>query len=235
MYCDMEEDKGDYHIVACATVAEELRALGVPEERMTVLEFGLHIHPDELKARLQAELDRLDGEGSGDILLGYGLCSNAVAGLRSESRRVVIPRVDDCIPLFLGSREVHRRRMEEEPGTYYLTKGWVEAQEDTLSEYERIRSRFGEERAIRLARMMFVNYTSIVLINTGNYRIEDYRAFARMMAEVLELEFREVEGSNRLLEKMLAGDWEEEFVVVAPGVPVERAEFESEQGSAGRA
>jgi len=41
------------HIISCATVAEELKQLGVPEERLTVLEFGLHVYPEDLKKRLQ--------------------------------------------------------------------------------------------------------------------------------------------------------------------------------------
>lgn len=213
-----------YHIISCATVAEELRHLGVPEERLTVLEFGLHIVPDQLKERLQETIDAVPGDG--DILLGYGLCSYAVAGLRSDRHRLVIPRVDDCIALFLGSRAEHLERLAQAPGTYYLTKGWVEAQWDTIAEYGRLVEKYGEKRASRVAEAMYKNYTQVVLIDTGNYRMDEYREFARAMADFLGLEFVEIPGSNRLLEMMLSGEWEAEFLVVPPGTPVDPEEMQ---------
>ncbi len=137
----------------------------------------------------------------------------------------MIPRVDDCIALFLGSRREHLARLAETPGTYYLTKGWVHAQCDTIAEYARLVEKYGEKRARRVAEAMYRNYTQIVLIDTGNYRMEEYRDFARAMADFLGLEFKEVPGSNRLLEKMLSGDWEPEFVVVPTGTPVSAGAF----------
>ena len=211
------------HIISCATVAEELRQLGVNEDGMTVLEFGLHVYPEELKTRLQETMDGIPGEG--DILLGYGLCSYAVAGLKSETHRLIIPLIDDCIALFLGSRAEHKRMMAEEPGTYFLTKGWVEAQEGALAEYGRISERYGEKRALKVARTMFGNYTRVALINTGNYNIDIYRDFARAMADFLQLRFEELPGSNRMLLMMLAGDWEGEFLVVDPGTPIPAEAF----------
>jgi Protein of unknown function (DUF1638) len=215
----------DTRIISCATVAEELRHLGVPESRLTVLEFGLHTEPEKLKKALQEQVDSVEGDC--DILLGYGMCSYAVVGLSSPTHRLVIPKLDDCIPLFLGSRERHLEMLHAEPGTYYLTKGWVEAQDSAYMEYLRLVERYGEKRAQRVIKVMLGNYTRIALINTGNYRMEDYRAFARMMADFLELRFEEIPGSNRMLLMMLGGDWDGEFVVVEPGVEVALADFQT--------
>jgi len=215
----------DTRIISCATVAEELRYLGVPESRLTVLEFGLHTEPEKLKKALQEQVDSVEGDC--DILLGYGMCSYAVVGLCSPTHRLVIPKLDDCIPLFLGSRERHLEMLHAEPGTYYLTKGWVEAQDSAYMEYLRLVERYGEKRAQRVIKVMLGNYTRIALINTGNYRMEDYRAFARMMADFLELRFEEIPGSNRMLLMMLGGDWDGEFVVVEPGVEVALADFQT--------
>ena len=97
----MGEDNGTARkIIACATVAEELRLMGVPEGELLELEFGLHVYPDKLRETLQGEIDAVPGEG--DIVLGYGLCSNAAVGLVSRTHRIIIPRVDDCIALFLA-------------------------------------------------------------------------------------------------------------------------------------
>ena len=203
------------HVIACATVAEELGRLGVPGDRMTVLEFGLHMDPDELRNTLQSTIDGLEGDD--DILLGYGLCSFAVVGLKSGDHRLVIPMVQDCISLFLGSEEARMAMLEKEPGTYFLTKGWIEASDSAYAEYKRLEERYGEHRARRVARAMLANYTRLALIDTGNYKMDQYRTFAREQAALLELEFEEIPGSNRLLERMLSGDWDSEFQVVLPG------------------
>ena len=137
----------------------------------------------------------------------------------------MIPLIDDCIALFLGSRDEHRRTQAAEPGTYFLTKGWVEAQEEALAEYARIRERYGEARALKLARAMYGNYTRIASINTGNYRMDDYRQFAKAMADFLDLRFDEISGSNRMLLKMLEGDWGGRVPGGPPGVPVELEPF----------
>ncbi len=216
-------DKKPRKIVACATVAEELRQLGVDESMLTVLDFGLHINPEELKTALQAAI--ADTTGDVDILLGYGLCSNAIVGLKSECHRLVVPRVDDCIALFLGSKNEHLRHLAEEPGTYFLTKGWVEAADHPYQEYLRLVDRYGEERALQVSRVLLANYTRVALINTGNYHMDEYRTFARNMAAMFELKYEELPGSNRLLLKMLNGEWDGEFIVAEPGENISLGDF----------
>ncbi|MBC7229332.1 MAG: DUF1638 domain-containing protein [Actinobacteria bacterium] len=210
-------------IISCATVAEELRLMGVSEDDLVELEFGLHNDPGALHRALQERIDAMPGEE--DIILGYGLCSNAAVGLSSSTHRLVIPRVDDCIALFLGSRSEHLRRLREEPGTYFLTKGWIKAAELPVAEYGRLVERYGEEKARRVARAMLANYRRLVLINTGNYRLEEFRATAMAMAETLGLRYEEIPGSTRLLRMMLDGEWNSEFVVVEPGEETTLAMF----------
>ncbi len=202
-------------IIACATVAEELRFMGVPDGEMLELEFGLHVYPEKLRETLQKEIDAIPGNG--DIVLGYGLCSNAALGLVSRRHRLIIPRVDDCIALFLGSRKEHLRSLHEEPGTYFLTKGWIKAAELPINDYLRMVERYGQKRAMRVAKMMLANYKRVVLINTGNYRLEEFRGAARSMAETFELDYEEIQGSNRMLRMMLDGEWNSEYIVVEPG------------------
>jgi hypothetical protein len=202
-------------VIACATVAEELRLMGVPREELLELEFGLHVYPEKLREALQREIDGIPGEM--DIILGYGLCSNATAGLSSPRHRLIIPRVDDCIALFLGSRREHLRRLREEPGTYFLTTGWIKAAELPINEYERLVDKYGPEKAMRVTKAMMVNYKRVVLINTGNYRLEEFRGIARVMADALGLSYEEIPGSNRMLDMMLDGGWNSEFIVVEPG------------------
>ncbi len=205
-------------IIACATVAEELIHMGFPQEHMKVLDFALHVEPQKLRQRLQEEIDNTEGDC--DIILGYGKCSNALEGLSSRTHKLIVPRVEDCIAIFLGSQEEYLRVQREEPGTYYLTKGWVIAQGNALEEYSRILEKYGEYRARRVVGAIFANYKRIVLINTGNYELDESRRFASEMAAFLGLALEEIEGSRRLLKKMIKGQWDDEFILVDKGLPV---------------
>jgi len=203
-------------IIACATVIEELTLLLPPHVVCQELDFGLHVRPDALKEMLQDEIDATPASTE-TIALGYGLCSQAVVGLRSDTSTLVVPRVDDCIGIFLGSDRAYKEQASSTPGTYYLTKGWIEAGNGPFAEYEDLVARYGEERAAWLMRRMLNHYTRLALINTGQYGMEAYRAYARRTAERFGLRYEEIPGSTALLKKLVHGPWDEDFIVVPPG------------------
>jgi len=96
--------------VVCDVMKEDLEKI-VQDKKIKDLEFvfmeqHLHNTPDIMRKKLQEEIDKIDSSNPGykNIILGYGLCSNGVAGLASKKHNIVIPKVDDCISLFLGSR-----------------------------------------------------------------------------------------------------------------------------------
>src|SRR6266496_3668125 len=112
-------------VIACATVIEEMLPLLPEDVSVETLDFGLHLRPKELKKSLQEKIGTASSHAD-VLLLGYGLCSMAVVGLHATTAHLVIPRVDDCIAIFLGSCNAYREQAQKEPGTYYLTKGWIE-------------------------------------------------------------------------------------------------------------
>ena len=212
-------------VIACATVIEEMLPLLPPGVGHRVLDFGLHVNPARLKEALQEEIDRSSAEAE-TIILGYGLCSNAVLGLRANDCTLIVPRVDDCIAIFLGSRERHREIARQEPGSYYLTKGWIEVGDTPFSEYERTVQNYGKEKADRITKVMLAHYTRLVLIDTGQYRMEESRDYASSTAERFGLRFEEIAGSSELVRKMIDGPWDaSEFVVVPPGGTIDHGDF----------
>jgi len=86
-----------------------------------VLESGLHLNPDKLRGALQAMIDDITAHTE-IIILGYGLCSMGVMGLKAAHSTLVIPRQDDCISIFLGSQRDYKKERGQEPGTYFLSK-----------------------------------------------------------------------------------------------------------------
>jgi len=107
-------------VIACATVIEEMAPFLPGNVPCETPDFGLHLPPRQLKITLQEKIDKAS-QHADVLLLGYGLCSMAVVGLRATTAHLVIPRVDDCIAIFLGSCDAYREQSRKEPGTYYLT------------------------------------------------------------------------------------------------------------------
>jgi hypothetical protein len=207
-------------IIACRTVGEELKPFLPNVYTLEMLEYGLHNVPESLHSRLQDAIDAT-GPEYGTILLGYGLCANAILGLNSRNFRLVIPRADDCITLFLGSRQEYLRQLSLAPGTFFLTKGWIEYGEDPYTECCALREKYGHEKALKITKRYIQNYTRLALINSGSYNSEAYRKYARMVADYFNLAYEEIPGSNELLERFIYGAWEKGFVVVPPGQVVQ--------------
>ena len=191
-----------------------------------ILDFGLHLRPGELKKTLQEKVDEAS-QNADVLLLGYGLCSMAVVGLHASTATLVIPRVDDCISIFLGSGSAYQQQAKQEPGTYYLTKGWIEVGDSPFEEFKRLVEKYGQEKSKRMIDLMLKNYTRLAFINTGQYEIERYQAYAQRMADQFGLRYEEIAGSPALVKKLVFGPWDEEFVVVRPGQSVRYEDFTS--------
>lgn len=219
-------------LVICEALFPEIEGRVPPSLEVKVMEFGLHLFPKELNKKLSSIVKSLDDESRWDfVLLGYGLCSEGVVGLKSEKNKIVIPKVDDCIALFLGSKEAYKNELTKEPGTYYLTKGWIEHGEDPLSIFLRQHEwtkKYDEQTAQWVAREIVKNYTRIALIDTGTYdtcELSCYADYAKKVAETFGLKFEIVPGSLSLLEKLLYGPWNSDFLVLEPGQEVTKEMF----------
>jgi hypothetical protein len=211
-------------VIACATVIEEMMPHLPPDVKYEVLDFGLHVNPDALRNTLQETIDKIS-KTADRIILGYGLCSQAVVGLQANGCTLVVPKVDDCIAIFLGSGEAYREQACSAPGTYYLTKGWIEAGDSPFDEYDGLVEQYGEEKARWLMARILKNYTRLALINTGQYELERYRDYSRRTAERFGLCFEEIPGSDALVKRMLHGPWDSDFVIAHPGETISYLDF----------
>ncbi len=92
---------------------------------VTMLPRGLHAEPADLRTRLQAAIDDTP-PGYDAVVLGYGLCGGATAGLAARDIPVVLPRAHDCITLFLGGRERYRSATDGDEPTYWYVNDQLE-------------------------------------------------------------------------------------------------------------
>jgi hypothetical protein len=212
-------------IIACAAVLEEMLPVLPPEVTYSALDMGLHSRPENLKRALQKAIDQSALEAD-VLILGYGLCSKGAVGLRApETATLIIPRVHDCIAILLGSHESYLQEMIKEKGTYFLSKGFVEAGGTPLDEYRQSVERFGRKAADRIMKAMFCHYKRLLFINTGHEEIARYTDHAKAAARQLGLIYQEAKGSRALMTKMVHGPWDEEFILIEPGKTIKLDRF----------
>ena len=207
--------------IACRVMEAELRALAPADTEFEIFEISEHVRPDQLANRLQEAVNRADGRYD-PIYLGYGLCSKAVAGLTAHRSRLIVFRADDCIAIFLGSQQARVKLAQERPGSYFLSRGWIDAGAGSIfDEYARMEKRWGAERAGKLFRKMLEHYTQLTHIALpGAPSLEADRSYAREKAAQFKLEYVEIAGTLSMMERLFAGQECAEIAVFAPGEPI---------------
>ncbi|TAK82281.1 MAG: DUF1638 domain-containing protein [Betaproteobacteria bacterium] len=212
-------------VVSCA-VLKDLLGKRLPEGVPAVwLDVMLHNTPKKLAAAVQESIDALAQPST--VLIGYGLCGNGLAGIKARAHTLVIPRTHDCVAIFLGSHQRYVQRFFASPNTYYLTKGWIDARDEPLADYQDYVKEFDEETADYLFEMKYKHYRKICLVGFCQQELDDYRGRAQAVVDFMAKRFggvvlEETLGSTALIEAMLRrpmhpGETDEEFVIVGPG------------------
>ncbi len=217
-------------IIACASIQPELEMIidELTGIEVVFLEQGLHRFPDRMPAVIQEKLDALsEYQHIEQIILGYGLCSNGVVGLKARRQGLIVPKVHDCITFFLGSKDKYDKVFHSYPGTYYLTKSWIDEQKDLLglmqNEYTQRVGRKDAEWAIKEETK---NYTHIAYIQTIQQNAEKYRTRAKENAEYFKKQYIEFKGKFDFLNKMVHGPYDNKnFIVLNPGEEVRQKFF----------
>jgi hypothetical protein len=204
-------------ILACETLKPELElVMRTLESDLPTywVKSGQHVHPDQLRQSIQSELDAIPADYD-TVLLLFGFCGNALVGIATGKRRIVLPKVADCIPIFLGSRETRNTY-----GTrrYFFTEGYLNAEFNPGSDYDRLVERYGEENAAMITREMLKHYENLSVIDTGAFDPGDVRAAITGLSEITGVPVDILPGDLRLIRMLIDGDWpEDEFFIKEPG------------------
>jgi len=146
----------------------------------------------------------------------YGLCSKGLSGLKSGNKTLVIPRVHDCISLLLGSRERYDQEFGADPGTYYLSKGWIDQKADPYQEYLECVEKYGEENATWISKETYQHYKRVAFIDTNLPDLEEHEQYAKKVADFLAVSYVGIQGQKDFFEQLVGGDWQKNFVIVPP-------------------
>jgi len=211
-------------VIACRVLQDLLEsrlADGVPTMWQDV---GLHNTPNLMAAALQQRVDALTEPSN--VIVGYGLCGNGLVGVKSRQHTLIIPRIHDCVAMFLGSHQRYLQRFFANPNTYYLTKGWIEAKDEPLTEYLDYVKQFDEETADYLVEMKYRHYRKLCVVGFSEAELSACRPAAMQVAAFCKqrfgMDYEEVIGTTELIEALLEvslhlTEPNDAFVVVPPG------------------
>ena len=222
-------------LIACGVVARELAWVLAATPRpvdVRLVRQGLHEQPQRLRAAVQTEIDALDAAAMHDaIVLAYGLCGGGTAGLRSARHRLVLPRAHDCTTLVLGCHRRYREAFDAEPGRYWCTPGAADhgalPSDERLAERERtLAARHGADAAshvLDLEREALARYRRCAFVAWPGLEHGAQRDAARRAATDRGWAWEELVGDPALLADLVAGRWDERFLVLEPGMAVAMA------------
>jgi hypothetical protein len=199
-------ENGPVALVACQVLHGLLEPL-LPRDlrgEAVFLEYGYHRVPGKMTRMIQQVIDSIEEPSL--VVLGYGLCGNGLDGIRAGRHTLLVPRVNDCIALLLGSRHAYLRQFSTVPGTYYLSEGWLESGSHPLSEYEEYAERCGPEEALWILDQQYQNYERLALVAPSQAGLEKNRPAAQEVARFCErwdMVYEEILGSDGYLRRLV--------------------------------
>jgi len=187
------------------------------------LDRRLHMEPQTMRQKIIEEEKNLP-EDVDTVLVAMGFCGGSWDQV-TVSKRTVIPRVDDCVSLLLQKSDEYIPNLKE-AGHMYM----VETNPDDFN-MERLLVGLPEMyqgiEAEALYHMFFDQYYFLDIVDTGlnDCYSEEYAEMAQKNADLINVTLDYVEGSNHLLEKLVGGQWDEQFLVVEPGQLIRHGDF----------
>lgn len=250
-----------FKFIGCEIVYREACLLAARSSHQVDVEFlrkGLHdLETHEMAAKVQAAVDAVDPQGGYEaILLGYARCNDGLVGVTARGIPLIIPRAHDCITFFFGSRARYKAYFDAHAGTYYMTTGWSERNAfgdgkyaqpaygktgvmgklGLTESYEQMVAKYGKENADFIVATVgdwTKNYSNMLYLQMGVCDEQPHIDAARKTAGERSWNFELRDGSWSLLERLFAGQWDEDFVIVQPGREIVARNDEAVLGSSG--
>lgn len=214
-------------VISCETVKKELQQAMENTGRnypVLWLESGLHSVPRNLHKRLAETLQQAKEMGN-QMLLAMGFCGNSVAGLKADGFQLIVPKVDDCITLLLGSFR-KRQQISRDYAAYFLTQGWLQGERNIIVESRYMKKKFGEAQAKEIGKMMYQHYRTLGLLDTGVDSMEELQKDTAEISDEFGWKQEIFQATLGYLERLLTGPWDKElFIVKNPGEEIQMTDL----------
>jgi hypothetical protein len=226
-------------VIACQVLQDVFEQLlpveqagQVPDNtRLTFMDYGLHRTPAKMTWTLQDAINSIQEPSL--VVLGYGLCGNGLNGIKAGIHTLLVPKADDCIAILLGSRQAYFREFDAEPGTYYLSKGWLESGSHLLKEYEEYVEKYDPEDAQWIMDQQYQNYNRLALVAHTEEDLATYRPQAQEVASYCEqwgMRYEEILGSDSFIRRLInmiavPEEKQEDILVIPPGGEIRQELF----------
>lgn len=222
-------------LIACEVFYREVCHCVARSHNIVDIEFtpkGSHDDVDYLRNLLQKLVNAVDPSVYERTLLGFGICGNALNGLRADRLPLVIPRAHDCCGILLGSHtrfeECFGHRLSAQwSSAGYRERGATKIREVNIQQhtgigatYEELVAKYGEENAKYLMEMLKPpeGDKSSIFIELPETSHLGYADEAREEAEKEGKIFELIEGNIRMIQGLIDGPWpESEYLTVPPG------------------
>lgn len=218
-------------ILSCTSLLDFVNAAQVSQGTsfpVYTLDRAMHVEPEEMRAAMLRQMAALPEEFD-TVLVAMGFCGG-VWHQTGFDRTVVIPRVDDCISLLLHTDDDFHPNLKEDGHLYLYENDPKDFSALTLMHNT---NSFTQDLDLKnmnrefLFEMWFHNYRNMDVIDTGlnDCYSEEYAAAAQAQADQIKADLDYVPGGILLLEKLVSGRWDEQFIVAGPGKVIVHGDF----------
>ena len=213
-------------ILSCTTLTDYVNAAQKAchtEYPVVWLDRSYHVEPSRMKEHILETIADLPEEID-TILVSMGFCGGSWQGVECP-KRLVIPRVDDCVSLVMTTSDTVNP-CTKEMGHMSVFGGKTEVF-SIGAIYESLVKEHGPEMGEIVFDMFFENYRNVDIVDTGLYDCyaPNFVEKVQKDADRIHAQLDFVPGSNYLLEKLVSGKWDDQFYIAEPGTPVTQCDF----------